>query len=121
MSRTSSPSSGKRPVLSVTLKDCEVEHFRCGGPGGQNVNKRSTGTRITHLPSGASVRCCEHRTQHQNTQAAFMRLTASPKFRLWINLYLAQGSGGEEIVRKSLVDEDELRIEVRKAGKWTVV
>ena len=111
MSRTSSTSSGK-PVLSVSIKDCEVEHFRCGGPGGQNVNKRSTGTRITHLPSGASVRCCEHRTQHQNTHAAFMRLTASPKFRMWLNLCL---SGSENY---KAVDESELRIEVRRAGKW---
>lgn len=27
-------------MFSVTLKDCRVETFRAGGPGGQNQNKR---------------------------------------------------------------------------------
>lgn len=35
-------------LFSVTIKDCEVQTFRSGGKGGQNVNKVESGVRIIH-------------------------------------------------------------------------
>lgn len=71
----------REKILSVTIADCDVQTFRCGGKGGQNVNKRETGVRITHPPSGASVRCCDERSQHQNKRLAWKRLVTSSKFQ----------------------------------------
>ncbi|HEX8285237.1 MAG TPA: peptide chain release factor-like protein [Pyrinomonadaceae bacterium] len=48
------------------LRECEVETFRSGGPGGQHVNKVETGVRLRHLPSGVVVNCREERSQHRN-------------------------------------------------------
>ena len=60
----------KELMFSVTLKDCRVETFRAGGPGGQNQNKRDTGVRITHLASGAVGESREERSQLQNKRKA---------------------------------------------------
>jgi len=64
----------KELIFSATKKDFRVDTFRCGGPGGQNQNKRDTGVRITHIESGLSSECREHRTQKQNKKEAFRKL-----------------------------------------------
>lgn len=69
-------------VLSVTIHDCDVQHFRSGGKGGQNQNKRDTGTRIIHQPSGARGEARDERSQLQNKKLAFRRMAESPAFQL---------------------------------------
>jgi protein subunit release factor B len=69
-------------VLSVTIHDCEVQHFRSGGKGGQNQNKRDTGTRVIHHPSGARGESREERSQLQNKRAAFLRMVESKQFKV---------------------------------------
>lgn len=59
---------------SVSRKDLKIEFMRGSGKGGQNKNKRDTACRITHIPTGISVRAEEHRTQELNREAAFRRL-----------------------------------------------
>lgn len=54
---------GMELAFSVTIKDCTVQTFRSGGKGGQNQNKRDTGVRIIHRPSGAVGESRQHRTQ----------------------------------------------------------
>ena len=61
-------------LQSWTKKDFRVETFCSGGPGGQHQNKNQTGIRITHIESGLSVRCTEHKSQHANKKTAFRRL-----------------------------------------------
>lgn len=70
-------------MFSVSIKDCEVETFRAGGPGGANQNKRDTGVRIRHLPSGAIGEAREGRTQLENKRYAFRRMGESGIFRAW--------------------------------------
>lgn len=64
----------KKLIFSARKKDFRRENFRCGGPGGQNQNKRYTGVRYTHIASGLAAECREHRTQEQNRKAAFRKL-----------------------------------------------
>lgn len=69
-------------VFSVTVKDCEVQTFRSGGKGGQNQNKRDTGVRIIHHPSGARGEARDERSQLQNKRLAFTRMANHPLFRV---------------------------------------
>lgn len=57
-------------ILSVTIDDCDVQTFRCGGKGGQNVNKRDTGVRVIHRASGARGEARDERSQWQNKKLA---------------------------------------------------
>lgn len=71
----------KELLLSVTLKDCDVQTKRGSGAGGQNRNKRDTAVRIVHRASGAVGESQEQRSQLQNKQAAFRRMAQTPVFQ----------------------------------------
>lgn len=55
-------------------RDIKITHVKGGGPGGQNRNKRMSGVRVEHEPSGVMVRATERRSQKQNLSAALERL-----------------------------------------------
>lgn len=57
-------------------RDCEMEFFVAGGPGGQHRNKVETGVRLTHRPSGLVVTATERRSQSDNREAAYERMAA---------------------------------------------
>lgn len=38
--------------INISLKDIQVDFTTSSGPGGQNVNKKETCVRITHIPTG---------------------------------------------------------------------
>ncbi len=55
-------------------RDCDVEFFVAGGPGGQHRNKVETGVRLTHRPTRIVVTATERRSQSANREAAFERM-----------------------------------------------
>jgi len=71
-------------VLHITIHDCDVQTFRSGGSGGQNQNKRDTGVRVIHKPSGARGESREERSQLQNKKVAFRRMAESKEMKIWI-------------------------------------
>jgi protein subunit release factor B len=82
--------TNKQLLFSVTKKDMIRQTFRCGGNGGQNVNKVETGVRFIHTPSGARGESCTHRKQHANEVEAFDRLAKSKEFQKWMRTEIAR-------------------------------
>ena len=61
-------------ALADLERDCDMEFFVAGGPGGQHRNKVETGVRLTHRPTGIVVTATERRSQSANREAAFERM-----------------------------------------------
>ena len=55
-------------------RDCDIEFFVAGGPGGQHRNKVETGVRLKHRPTGIVVTATERRSQSANRDAAYERI-----------------------------------------------
>uniref|UniRef100_A0A7E4V1C8 RF_PROK_I domain-containing protein n=1 Tax=Panagrellus redivivus TaxID=6233 RepID=A0A7E4V1C8_PANRE len=62
--------------VAVPSSEVKIEAMRASGPGGQNVNKRASAVRITHIPTGTAVHVMEERFQHMNIKIAYKRLAA---------------------------------------------
>ena len=65
--------------VEIKSEDLKIDFFRSSGPGGQNVNKRETAVRITHVPTGMSIACQVERSQERNRETAMGILRA----KLW--------------------------------------
>lgn len=66
----------KKAQITIHPADLKIDTFNSSGPGGQNVNKRQTAIRITHIPSGLVVESQASRAQQKNKEAALSVLEA---------------------------------------------
>lgn len=67
--------------FAIPETDLDISFARGGGKGGQNVNKRETAVRITHIPTGLSVHATNQRSQEANREEA-MRLISAKVWKL---------------------------------------
>jgi hypothetical protein len=101
----------------VTRKDLRVDTFRAGGKGGQAQNKRDTGVRITHLPSGAVGESREERGQLENKRRAFRRMAQHWKFRAWLGQLFARDLPATSSTRRYTYRAPHISLENRKLDR----
>ncbi len=62
--------------FEIPETDLDMSFAKSGGKGGQNVNKRETAVRITHIPTGLTAHATAERSQEANREEALRMVSA---------------------------------------------
>lgn len=109
----------------LTKKDLDFSYFCGSGAGGQRKNKVKSGVQIKHKESGSMGRADEDRSLERNKKRAFIKMTNTPKFKVWLSKVMFKIRNEESIednVKRELADPRNVVYKVKgEDGKWIEV
>ena len=112
----------KKILFSVTAKDCDWSYTKGTGAGGQKRNKTSSAVHCTHRASGAHGYSEASRSQLDNKQDAFVKMTETQKFKTWHRMEVMRQTGKLDDLERTVQRElKKVKLEVKVDGKWTEV
>lgn len=65
----------KSRARELVRSDVREEFYKASGAGGQHRNKTQSAVKLTHTPTGVTAISADERSQHQNREIAWKRLT----------------------------------------------
>ena len=102
------------------VRQCEVDHYRASGPGGQKRNKTSSAVRLRHRPTGIAVTAADDRSQFVNKTRAIRRLRAAIALQLRTPVDLEQYAPSE-LFAGCIGKDGHLHVGKRDRRYWPVV
>lgn len=102
------------------VRQCEVDHYRASGPGGQKRNKTSSAVRLRHRPTGIAVTAADDRSQFVNKTRAIRRLRAAIALQLRTPVDLEQYALSE-LFADCMGRDGHLHIGKRDRRYWPIV
>ena len=113
----------KELLFSVTASDCEWSYTKGTGAGGQKRNKTSSAVHCKHKPSGAHGYSESSRSQLENKQDAFRKMSETQEFKKWHHIETLRRNG-----KMAQIDEEvkremrRIKVEVKdENGRWVEV
>lgn len=100
-------------------KNIEISYLKGSGPGGQNRNKRMSGVRARHIPTGITVLATERRSQKQNLEMALLRLEEKLKRYFYVPRVRKKSRPSQGSVEKRLEKKKKKGIAKKLRGKKT--
>ncbi len=105
---------------SALVAQCEVDHYRASGPGGQKRNKTSSAVRLRHRPTGLAVTATEERSQHVNKIRGVRRLREAIAFQVRSQID-PDAYEPSELLRSCVASDSQLRVGRRDVRYYPVV
>lgn len=102
--------------LGIVDAEVDEKFIRSGGPGGQNVNKVSSGVYLKHLPTGLEVKMTQERSQALNRFLAWRLLADKIEERI-LGLKSARRQAIEKIRRQKRKRSRRAKEKVLQAKK----
>ena len=99
---------------------CEVDHYRASGPGGQKRNKTSSAVRLRHRPTGLAVTAGDDRSQAVNKKRAIRRLRAAIALHVRTPVDLTPYAPSD-LLAGCITSDRHLQVGKRDQRYWPVV